>query len=162
MGREEVGTGMVTRVGRVGRDTKVRLAHFSVKEYLESKRIPQSNAKDFYLESAKAHEFLAQSCLMYLVHYNSKNVKSFTIDDLVAFPLLQYAARSWFYHSSFQDSANVGREVYLLSSETIKLDWLLVHQPNRLGGDPFNCPREVEASVYYASLIGLEKVVSIL
>ena len=95
----------------------------------------ESNAKDFYLENAKEQEFLAQSCLTYLVHYSSSNEKSSTLDDLVAFPLLRYVAQSWFYHSSFQESANVGREVYLLNTETPKLDWLLVHQPDRTWKD---------------------------
>ena len=149
-------------VRQVERDTRIRLAHFSVKEYLESKRILQSNAKDFHLETAKGQEFLAQSCLVYLIHYSSSIAKSSTMDDLVAFPLLLYAARSWFYHSSFQQSAEVGREVCLLSSETIKLDWLLVHRPDTTWTDLFKIPRTIGSSVYYASLVGLEKVVSML
>ena len=36
-------------------DTRVRLAHFSVKEYLESERISKSSAKQFYLESTVLH-----------------------------------------------------------------------------------------------------------
>ena len=99
--REDIGTSLASPARRIGRDTKIRLAHFSVKEYLESKRILLSNAKDFYLENAKEQEFLAQSCLVYLAHYSSSNEKSSTMYDIEAFPLLQYAARSWFYHSSF-------------------------------------------------------------
>jgi hypothetical protein len=47
-------------------DTRVRLAHFSVKEYLESKRILKSGADQFYLESARGHIALSQSYLTYL------------------------------------------------------------------------------------------------
>lgn len=64
---------------RIGKDTKVKLAHFSVKEYLESKRILQSNAKNFYLEPAKDHRFLAQSCLTYIAYYSSSNDKTLTL-----------------------------------------------------------------------------------
>ena len=159
---ENIGTSRLSPTRRVRRDTKVRLAHFSVKEYLESKRIIQSNAKDFHLQTAKEHEFLAQSCLVYLAHYSSSNEKISTMDDLVAFPLLRYAARLWFYHSSLQQSPKVGREVYLLSSETSKLDWLLIYQLDRVWKDPFERPEKVGSSVYYASLAGLEKVVSML
>ena len=151
-----------SQAGQFGRDTKVRLAHFSVKEYLESKRILQGNAKNFYLEIASEHEYLAQSCLMYLVHYSGSNEKRSTIDDLEAFPLLRYAARSWFYHSSLQQSTKVNRETCFLSSETVKVDWLQVHEPDRYWRTPFRPTvlRYTGPGLYYASFLGLEAVVS--
>ena len=160
--QKDIGSRITFPIRRVGKDTTVRLAHFSVEEYLKSDRILLSKAKDFYLENAKEQGFLAQGCLTYLVHYSSSNDKSSTMDDLVAFPLLRYAARSWFYHSSFQESANVGREVNLLNTETTKLDWLLVHQPDMTLENPFENLEEVGSSVYYASFVGLEKVVGVL
>jgi hypothetical protein len=48
-------------------DVRVRLAHFSVKEYLESERITGSSASFFRLEAGVCHRFLAQSCLTYLM-----------------------------------------------------------------------------------------------
>ena len=160
--REGTGTSIASPAARIGRYTKVKLAHFSIKEYLESKRILLGDAKDFRLETAREQNFLAQSCLTYLIHYSTSDEKSSAIGDLVAFPLLRYAAHSWFYHSGFQESAKVDREIYLLSSETIKLDWLLVHQPDRTWKDLFHIPANVGSSVYYASFMGLEQVVEML
>lgn len=141
----------------------IRLAHFSVKEYLESKRILQSCAKGFSLESTNGHNFLAQSCLTYILHYNCSNEKTSTERDFIAFPLLNYAARSWFYHSSLQQSDEVSRETKLLSSKDAKHDWLLVYNPDQLWRNPFKGIGGiwgVGGAFYYASLLGLESVVS--
>ena len=79
---------------KIGLSSRVRLAHFSVKEYLESKRITQSPAKDFFLEASISHGFLAQSCLAYVMHYSSSCEKTLSHQDLLKYPLLRYAAQS--------------------------------------------------------------------
>ena len=63
---------------RIEETTRVRLAQFSVKEYLESSRILASNARDFYLDPAQEHRYLTQSCLVYLMQYSSFPLKSST------------------------------------------------------------------------------------
>ena len=136
-------------------DTRVRFAHFSVKEYIESDRIMESRAKDFYLENAKEQEFLAQSCLTYLLHYSNSNDKSSTSHDLVIFPLLKYAARSWFYHASLQQSGKVGQELCLLNSESTKLDWLRVYQPDRPQTNWDDDLEDTGSNVYYCQLYGI-------
>ena len=107
---------------RIMRSTRVRLAHFSIQENLKSKRILQSQATAFHLESARAHRSPVQSCLTYIIHYSRSNDKTSTERDLTLFPLLTYAAQSWSYHSSVQDPANFCREMSLLSSEETKND----------------------------------------
>ena len=79
---------------KIGRSSRVRLAHFSVKEYLESKRILQSSAKDFFLEAGMSYEFLAQSCLAYIIHYSNSCEKTLSTRDMLNFPLLTYIAQS--------------------------------------------------------------------
>ena len=145
---------------RLERDTKVRLAHFSVKEYLESDRILKSNAEGFYLESAKEHRFLAQSCLTYILHYSSSIGKTSTQQDLVTFPLLQYAACSWFYHSSLQQEGEMSREIALLSSDSATHNWLLIHQPDQPWEGAFQALKHTGSGLYYASFLGLEAVVT--
>jgi hypothetical protein len=144
---------------RIGKDTKIRLAHFSVKEYLESSRILQRDAKEFFLDSATGHRFLAQSCLTYLIYYSNSNEKTSTRQDLDMFPLLSYAARSWFHHTSLQRSGEVSREISLLSSEDAKHHWLLVHKPDTQWKWPFRPLDLIGSSLYYASFLGLETVV---
>ena len=89
------GNTYATWTGRIiGRGSRVRLAYFSVKEYLESQRIIQSPAKDFFLDAGISHEFLAQSCLTYIIHYSSSCEKMLSTRDLRRFPLLRYVVRS--------------------------------------------------------------------
>ncbi|KAK4895826.1 hypothetical protein LTR49_028228 [Elasticomyces elasticus] len=54
---------------------KVKLAHFTVKEYLESARILEGSATGFHLDSNKEHRCLSQRCLFYIMHYNSSSEK---------------------------------------------------------------------------------------
>jgi hypothetical protein len=143
----------------IDKNSRVRLAHFSVKEYLESKRIVQSNASYFFTESGAAHRFLAQSCLTYIMHYSNSSEKTSSTADLNRFPLLMYTAKSWFFHSSFQHSADVSREVLLLGSEDMKRDWLWVHCPDAHRDKPFQNLRDTGSGIYYASFLGLHTVV---
>ncbi|RMZ80134.1 hypothetical protein DV736_g6675, partial [Chaetothyriales sp. CBS 134916] len=142
---------------RIEKGTKVKLAHFSVKEYLESTRILESNAGNFHLEPTREHGFLAQSCLVYLMHYSNSPRKTTTEQDLEAFPLLGYAAQSWFYHSSLQEYSSSTRELSFLTSEDCKRDWLVVHDPESTWRMPFETtPERIATALYYASLLGLE------
>ena len=146
-------------------DTRVRLAHFSVKEYLESKRILQSGAAQFYLESATGHRALSQSCLTYLGYYSSSPEKTLTEQDLENFPLLEYAARSWFYHSALQGGDETSREVSLLLGGQARDDWLVLYSPHVPGARPFG-PFHIDeeegsdSAIYYATLLELPVVVT--
>jgi hypothetical protein len=146
-------------------DTRVRLAHFSVKEYLESRRILQSGAGQFYLESAAGHRALSQSCLTYLRYYSISPEKTLTKQDLETFPLLRYAARSWFYHSALQCGGETSREVSLLQSGPARDDWLLLYAPETSKAGPFQTGEEDKgtppaSAIYYASILGLPVVVA--
>jgi hypothetical protein len=70
------------------KDTRVTLAHFSVKEYLESERILGSKANQFRLESTVGHMTLAQSCLTYLRYYSISNEKTSTSQHFEIFLML--------------------------------------------------------------------------
>jgi hypothetical protein len=146
------------------RDTRVKLAHFSVKEYLESKRVLKSGADQFYLESAIGHRVLAQSCLTYLRYYGFSCEKTLTVQDLETFPLLEYAARSWFHHSKLQCGDEVNREMSLLHLQQVRDDWLLVHNPEKPWEKPFDRREGGKGGsgsvIYYASLLGLPAVVT--
>ncbi|EWG38290.1 hypothetical protein FVEG_01548 [Fusarium verticillioides 7600] len=74
-------------------NTYVRLAHFTVKEYLISERIEQSKAKQFYFTEANAHLHIAHCCVSYHLYQSVEN----TGDD-VELPLKTYAVRNWELH----------------------------------------------------------------
>jgi ankyrin repeat protein len=143
--------------------TRIRLAHFSVKEYLESERIFKSSAKQFYLESATGHRALSQSCLTYMRYYTASPEKTLTHRDFETFPLLKYAAQSWFYHCALQQGGETDREVSFLQNEQAKDDWLLIHNPDAPWSHPFEVDKfqaKVPGSaMYHASLLGLSVAV---
>lgn len=70
---------------------EVRLAHDSVKEYLVSERIKGAKAAFYSINEASTNEFLARSCLAYLMHFKQPLSDS-TAEDLSEYPLLRYSA----------------------------------------------------------------------
>jgi ankyrin repeat protein len=145
----------------IKKDTKIRLAHFSVKEYLESTRIkPQS----FRLDPAREHRWITQSCLIYLMHYSASKKKESSEQDLVVFPLLEYAAAMWYRHALLQQTGQVRRETKMLESKTYRVDWLQIHKPEQSWWKPFdnNDYDNKGGSLYYSSFIGLVNVVQAL
>jgi hypothetical protein len=126
-------------------DTRIRLAHLSVKKYLESKRILKSGAHQFYLESATGHRALSQGCLTYLRYYSTSLEKTLKEQDLETFPLLKYAAQSWFHHCALQHGEETSREVSFLQIGQVKDDWLLIHDPDTPWGKPFGGSAEMRS-----------------
>ncbi|KAK1536059.1 hypothetical protein CPAR01_09601 [Colletotrichum paranaense] len=71
--------------------TDVRLAHFTVKEYLISNRIEQSPAKQFWFTERNAHLHIAHCCLSYHVSQSAEakesdyklHLESYAIEDWV-------------------------------------------------------------------------------
>ncbi|KIY01694.1 uncharacterized protein Z520_01832 [Fonsecaea multimorphosa CBS 102226] len=91
-----------TLTGKYPNETRVvrpvvRLAHFSVQEYLESGRITEKRAATFALQSAPAHAEIAQICLVYLLE---PELFSGPSDESVdsKLPLCHFASRYWVDH----------------------------------------------------------------
>lgn len=75
----------------------VRIAHFSIQEYLVSERIRFQRATNFRLNSVTAHVEIAQICLVYLLE---DGLSSSTVDQTLVetFPLAHFAAMYWYHH----------------------------------------------------------------
>ncbi|KAI7343490.1 hypothetical protein KC354_g15620 [Hortaea werneckii] len=148
--------------------SKVRLAHFSVKEYLESKRILDGTAKDFHLDAAREHRFLAQSCVTYIIHYSNDTVKLLVRADRNAYPLLQLSANSWCYHSSLQSDGDMEHEIRMLNNTAFTHCWLL-HEESMFADEELEVLEKSNLSasrpapaIYFASYLGLRKVAELL
>lgn len=75
----------------------VRLAHFSVQEYLISERLKDSPAGKYAVTYLGANETIATICVVYLLQFNEcENMSS---DLLEARPLMRYAAMIWTKHA---------------------------------------------------------------
>ena len=74
----------------------LRLAHFSVKEYLVSDRLRSGGARMHAVMKTTANELIAQTCLAYLLHFKTVDCPDrSTIDN---YPLAEYAAAYWLEH----------------------------------------------------------------
>ena len=141
----------------------VRLAHFSVKEYLLSDRILNGLAWKFSASSITANDFIARSCLLYILHYDESDSKAMSSDDLKRFPLLQYACQFWYIHAKsipVQSRKSIDPVSFrLFLSDTALLAWLQVHRPDSPHEQPFSFPINACLPLYYAADIGLEALV---
>ena len=102
-----------------GESREVRLAHFSIKEYLESERILDSCSKRFHLEPGREQKYLTYYCLSYLTAYANQRHKRSSKECLVKFPLLHYAATTWDQHAHLQEETDGYREATFLASAFI-------------------------------------------
>jgi hypothetical protein len=145
---------------------EIKLAHFSVREYLLSDRIRGSSASGFGVTSVKAGQFISKSCLIYILHYDKSDSRTTSFDDLEGFPLLRYACEFWYIHAK-SIPVESRKPVDLVASklclsDTALVAWLQVHLPDRLDYKPFSSRGRIGLPVYYASCVGLETVVRLL
>ena len=149
-----------------GMTPTVRIAHFSVQEYLESDRITQQKAASFALQSASAHAEIAQICLVYL---QEPGLSSGALDQtkLKEFPLAHFAALFWHHHYRNATSATSRLDPLILrifqQHQGFFYTWVKLHNPDRpwithvdlsLGSSE----SDIASPVYYASLLGLDIV----
>ncbi|KAH8792864.1 hypothetical protein F5882DRAFT_516605 [Hyaloscypha sp. PMI_1271] len=134
----------------------VTLAHFSVKEYLISDRIQKGPAQYFATSSHIAHHFIAECCLLYVLHYASTAIKMGSLGDLAAFPLITYASASWFKHINMLPVEQQKPLTPLALKLLLSADALSSWERIRLG-NPTISPDE--GALYYASSLGLLDVI---
>ena len=143
----------------------VRIAHFSVQEYLESERIRHQKAAVFGLNSATGHAEIAQICLIYLLEHDlsSSSLNQSLVEE---FPLAQYAAMYWYRHY-----LNLTNPAPLIETLIVNLFrrqhsfaiWVkLYDMDNPYGRSMHSDGRggEIGPPVYYASLLGLNHTLS--
>lgn len=129
-GLNDICVGLIEVVPVPDQEAQVRIAHFSVQEYLVSDRIKKRSAKDFALESTYSHDALHQICLVYLTDPRLYSFKSRT-DLLNAYPLAQYAASSWNAHYNKGKRSIPGSEDLILrifTNEGAFTTWMMLRK----------------------------------
>jgi ankyrin repeat protein len=134
----------------------VQFSHFSVKEYLTSPRLAQSqgDVSRFHVDLNAAHTTLAQACLGTLLrldkHAGKKGSK--------CFPLAKYAAQHWVKHAQFEDvSSRVrdGMDDLFDNSKPHFSAWLRTHDIDERWDDFASWDRNsVGSPLYYAAFCG--------
>ncbi|KAF7977922.1 hypothetical protein HWV62_1979 [Athelia sp. TMB] len=84
-------SGFVTETGDI-----VKLAHFSVKEFLMSGNPKAAVVAFFDINERACHSVIAQTCLAYLLNFDKKG--SISEQNISSFPLAMYAAEYWVPH----------------------------------------------------------------
>ncbi|KIW21484.1 hypothetical protein PV08_02064 [Exophiala spinifera] len=128
--------------------TTVRIAHFSVQEYLESERAVAT----FRVRRSEAHAEIALICLTYLLE------AVLSKEPPTEYPLALYAASTWPEHFRDGDVSNHNAEhqvLQLFRSPRGEFErWVKIRGGYGSYGDKFPLP------IYYASLLGLDFVLS--
>lgn len=133
----------------------VRIAHFSVQEYLESERI-HNTVSTFSVRRPEAHAEIASLCLTYLLE-PALSVPG----NLTKYPLAIYAAKSWYVH--YRDGDRNLHQVELQALQLFQRTggaletWASIWDADHF----YSPPREkMFRPVFYASLLGLDSVLS--
>ncbi|KAJ5704127.1 hypothetical protein N7493_011265 [Penicillium malachiteum] len=164
----------VTTVNDNGQPTMtMRIAHFSVQEYLQSGRIIKQKSGIFAMQKAPANAKIAQICLVYLLE---PTLSEGVLDEvkLTEFPLASFAAQYWFDH--YKNSGEGEEAVQKLALELFEgetkafVSWIRLHDMEfqfSYGGPPLtlyqNLHRrvvDIAGPLYYAALLGLEFVLN--
>jgi hypothetical protein len=141
----------------LGEKGELQLAHFSVKEYLTSERVPHLLASsDYNISSTISNLNIAEVCLAYVMD-SSPSIT--TEDSIKLFPLFNYAENKWFHHYLTASDAAIDSKaeallMCFLNEDAYLKNFLSVHPDQIENGtlQPFGDP------VYYASWCGLTRI----
>ena len=135
--------------------TRLRLAHFSVREYLISDYLRQCDdtLSFFHFDPKIADTTIAKTCLAYLLQFTQHGcINSST---KTSYPLSEYAAQYWMYHawSDNGDSDDLHRLIMdlLQDKDAMYTNWLTLREPFHW------VSRHDFAPLYYTSMGGLRK-----
>lgn len=144
-----------------GEKEELRLAHYSVKEYLISDRIRAGRASQYSVTNS-ANDYIAESCLTYLLHFNKPILH--TSDITGEFPLARYAAQYWTQHAQQACNSTETTRVqqlcmeFLLHAREAYSNCIWLFNPDK----PWSRDLKVTyrmSPLYYASLEGLFTIV---
>ncbi|KAH7309366.1 ankyrin repeat-containing domain protein [Rhexocercosporidium sp. MPI-PUGE-AT-0058] len=147
--------------GASNETTELKLAHFSVKEYLISDRIRNRLAFQYDIQS-RGEEEIAQSCLAYLLYFQRGILTS---ENLNTFPLALYAAEHWCRHfRAMKDSDQATKLGMQLFQRDTFMNWIRLFDPDN-PWERSGINRDITSiasPLYYASRKSLFQPVSLL
>ncbi|CAG7935168.1 unnamed protein product [Penicillium nalgiovense] len=150
---------------RISNGDEVRLAHYSVKEYLMSSRLKSTALSSFHIAEQPANQYLAHACVTYLLLLNRP--ERLSLESFTKLPLLNYAATHWQDHANIafragyreESTKNFLCDILRLMDQrqgSAYLNWLRVSDPDDWNlQDLSKREQDVPKSLYYASLLGL-------
>jgi ankyrin repeat protein len=150
--------------------SELRLAHFSVQEYLVSERIREGPVSYFSVFEESGETLLAEVCLSYIFLFDKP--RSLSEESLSEWPLLDYACRNWPHHirrvttlagkSDQHRAIAMAQQLFRPCRIFSFSNWLRVFEPDRswIKFDPHKSPSSFATPLYYASICDLLVVAS--
>ncbi|KAM7211404.1 hypothetical protein V8F06_013204 [Rhypophila decipiens] len=142
----------------------VRIAHYSIQEYLESCRIcEQQRVARFSVKRPDANALAASICLTYLLEPAVVAMSKPEGQEAMnrEYPLASYAAQSWYAHYRDGDSGRHGVQQQILRlfhNDNGAFDnWVLTWNIDKYDGR--KPEGRTQSPVYYAALLGLDFVI---
>ncbi len=144
----------------------IQFAHFSVKEYLTSKRLAETKEtiSRFHVSMPPAHTIIAQACLGVLLDLD----ENITKDSLRDLPLAEYAAEHWVEHALFENvssSVDDGMKRLFDPSKSHLRVWVWMHDPETPRPRSWRpeSPREARATpLHYAAFCDMPDIATFL
>lgn len=146
-----------------GDNRPVRIAHFSVQEFLVSNRIKTSRAATFAMSDQQQHFRICKACLLYLLN-DDFVAQSLTNQVVQQYSWASYAAKGWLHHYQQADRELVqqlsARIIGLFTVGNALYHWLRLDNPEyELFDDRYADPLKVNIfPAYYAALLGLDDI----
>ena len=139
-----------------GKSRIVQFSHYSVKEYLMSKRFAESNSEVscYHIQLEPAHTIFAQACLGVLLQLDHGVDR----DSIQNFPLARYAAQYWVKHAQFGNVASSiedGMDRLFDADKPHFSTWLWIYDEDDHSSTPDIRPSNSKpVPLYYAGLFG--------
>ena len=92
----------------------IRLAHFSVKEFLLSGMTEKCEAAPLLTSIKLNQRFMTEACLYYILSYEESKYKARSEKDLFSFPLLAYTCQYWSNHRASKNALCLVPSKYVL------------------------------------------------
>lgn len=169
---------------------ELRLAHFSVKEYLVSNRKTSLKPLAFHLDERHAHDILANLCMRYLSRCHEEKMceepnflQQYAVLRMKRVPFAPYAASSWSRHfraAQLDNQSPLLRQCLdMLTDPLFLLDVIRLHPPwfryeelrfmqqcgyvKQINGNSTLHPAiDPVPPLYFASLLGVDQLVLML
>ncbi len=141
----------------------VRLAHFTVKEFLLSQRIRQGTGRIYGLEEINSNRLIAEDCLAYLLHITP--LEPLDSAYIGSYPLAHYAASNWYEHTCMAVDSN-GRtnasimELFGPKKIAALNNWIRLYNFEILCPEPYVNSGDNAHPLYFSSLLGLSWTVN--
>jgi ankyrin repeat protein len=148
------------------RTSGLRLAHYSVQEYLLGERIREGPVSFFGVFEAPSQVLIAEVCLTYILLFDKPD--SLSENSLSEWPLLDYACRHWFHHArklgdipDRYGATKLANKLFTPDGRFSFLNWLRVFEPDTpwIDFNPHKDPSPFATPLYYASFCGLLDIV---